>query len=272
MPSTTPRVNAAADHPRLRWSRGTLAALVLVGFAAAGLTLLAPGARKAVAGIDRCAAPEEITSLTSPLPRTGAQLSRGDSFTILALGSSSTYGTGASGTNWSYPSRLAALLQARFPDIDIRVLNRGVGGEVGPETAQRIARDVLPEHPDLVIWQLGTNDVLTDQDLQIETIRRSIAQIQLSGADVMLMDLQYAPAVLVHPNYRETLRAIAAVARATDVPEFHRFAMMRHWVEDGLMPMPVMLSADRLHMTDVSYDCLARQLGASILRTARASG
>jgi hypothetical protein len=62
---------------------------------------------------------------------------------------------------------------------------------------------------------------------------------------------------------------LAAVAHAANAPLFHRFTMMRHWMDDGHMPLPVMLSPDRLHMTDVSYDCLARQLGTSIAAAVR---
>lgn len=245
--------------------------MLLIGMAATALTLFAPGARTARAGIDRCGAPPELTALSVPLPHTAARLAEGTALTIVALGSSSTYGTGSSSPDKSYPSRLAALLQARFPGAAIRVLNRGVGGELGDTTAARIERDVLPERPDLVIWQFGTNDVLHDTDpaAAIEAMRIGIERMQAAGADVVLMDLQYAPRVLAHPSYREMERSLWAAARATEVPVFPRFAVMRHWAEDGYMTLPVMLAADHLHMTDASYDCLARQLNTSILRDAR---
>jgi len=79
-----------------------------------------------------------------------------------------------------------------------------------------------------------------------------------------LMDLQYAPRVLLHPEYREMLRVLAAVAGSEDVPMIHRFGMMRHWAEDGNMSLRVMLAGDRLHMSDVSYDCLAREAARTI--------
>ena len=257
-----------------RLSRGAVAALILLGLAATAFTLFAPGSRPAIAGIDRCSAPDAMTALVEPLPHTAKRLAEGKTLTIVALGSSSTYGTGATAPNFSYPSRLATLLQTRHPDIDVRVLNRGIGGEIATGTAQRIARDVLAEHPDLVIWQVGTNDVLNDIDPQtlMRSVRDGIAQIRRGGADVILMDLQYAPAVLAHPRYRDMEQALWASAKATATPLFHRFALMRDWAETGNMKMSVMLGSDRLHMTDTSYDCLARQLSASILRNARPRG
>jgi hypothetical protein len=64
-------------------------------------------------------------------------------------------------------------------------------------------------------------------------------------------------------------RDIAAVARAEDVPVIHRFAMMRQWAEAGRMPLSLMLAFDRLHMTDLSYDCLARQVSGSLASAVR---
>jgi hypothetical protein len=75
--------------------------------------------------------------------------------------------------------------------------------------------------------------------------------------------------MLQHEHYREMLRQLDAIAYSEDVLLFPRFAMMRHWAEDGRMPLATMLSPDRLHMTDASYDCLARQVGASIDAVAR---
>ncbi len=246
--------------------RRTLAALVVLGLAAALPVLLAPAGRTAGAAVDRCAIPAELGGLTAPLPRVAARLSAGLPLTIVALGSSSTEGFGASAPDHAYPHRLGALLRARFPGVPLRILNRGVGGEVATEMLARLDRDVLAEKPDLVIWQLGTNSVLQGRDPvgDAETARRGIERIRSAGADVMLMDLQYAPAVLLHPRYRDMLHVLAAVADSEDVALIRRFGMMRHWAEDGAMSLRVMLARDRLHMSDASYDCLARQVARSI--------
>ncbi len=250
--------------------RRTAAALLLIGMAAAVPVLMAPSGRGAGAAIDRCRIPPELSSLGAPLPRTAERIRAGGSLTIVALGSSSTEGVGATRPEFTYPSRLAAVLQARFPSLTVRVINRGVSGEMSPQMVARIERDVVPEKPDLVIWQLGTNSVLHDIDPAKEapTARRGIERLRATGADIILMDLQYAPAVLLHPGYGEMLHAISGVARSEDVPLFRRFAVMRYWAEDGRMTLPVMLARDHLHMSDASYDCLARQLARSIVAAA----
>ena len=84
-----------------------------------------------------CSAPAEFARLDHPLRRTAQRLAGGEPLTIVAIGSSSTAGAGASSPAASYPSRLAVELRQRFPGQDITVLNRGVNGE---ETHDMIAR------------------------------------------------------------------------------------------------------------------------------------
>ena len=142
-----------------------------------------------------CTAPAEFARFTYPLRHTARRLAAGEPLTIVAIGSSSTSGAGASSRAASYPSRLAIELKERFPAEDITVLNRGVNGE---ETAQMMARfdtGVIAEHPDLVLWQVGTNSVLRDAPLQEHSVllHEGIARLKAAGADVVLMDLQYHP-------------------------------------------------------------------------------
>src|SRR5205814_9464102 len=92
----------------------------------------------------------------------------------------------------------------------------------------RHERDSLAEHPDLVIWQVGTNAVLRRDDLaaDAELLERGVAQIKKSGADLVLMDLQYAPRVLARPAYAMMEQVIADTAERSQVAVFRRFAMM----------------------------------------------
>jgi acyl-CoA thioesterase I len=265
MRSNMPPSDARKPEAPLR--RSALAALVVVGLAAGTAILLAPAGHGASVANDRCGIPDDIVPLDRPLPHVAARIAGGGTLTIVALGSSSTSGTGASRPENAYPSRLATLFAGRIPGLTVRVVNRGVPGEEAPGMAARIGRDVLAEQPDLVIWQVGTNGVLRDEDAiaTAEIIRAGVERIKAAGVDVMIMNPQYAPAMLQHTDYRHMLHALDAVAHAEDVPLFPRFAIMRHWAEAGRMPLNVMLTRDRLHMTDVSYDCLARQVAMTIV-------
>jgi lysophospholipase L1-like esterase len=213
-----------------------------------------------------CSAPASLTQLDLPLSHTAAKLTAKQPVTIVAIGSSSTAGAGASAPSNSYPSRLVIALAARFPDAGIKVLNRGVNGEVEDQMEARFTRDVLSQHPDLVIWQVGTNSVIRDRDISAyqPALERGIARLKASGADVVIMDLQYAPKVLAHRGYENMLRKIDAAARDENVAVFRRFAIMQHWIASGRLDFASILSPDQLHMNDLSYRCIANLLADAI--------
>ena len=60
---------------------------------------------------------------------------------------------------------LPSSCRQRFPGHDITVLNRGVNGEETDDMMARFATDVMAAHPQLVLWQVGTNSVLRDRPL-----------------------------------------------------------------------------------------------------------
>lgn len=218
-----------------------------------------------------CAAPPNLGRLDSALARTAERIASGGPLTVVAVGSSSTAGAGASAPSRAYPSRLEAELKLRFPGVSVTVLNRGVNGEDAAKMLARFDEDVLAEHPDLVIWQVGTNAVLLDEKLAQEAplLREGIARLKAAGADVVLLDPQYAPKVLAKPDAQAMVDLIAATAAAERVGDFRRFAIMRHWRKAEGIPFEAMLSPDGLHMNDWGYACVAKLLGAAIAEASR---
>jgi acyl-CoA thioesterase I len=219
------------------------------------------------AGAEPCTASTPVDRLREPLPHVAQKLADGRPVTIVAFGSSSTEGIGASGPAHTYPSRLAAELGAALPRVRIRVLNKGVGGETEADMIRRFERDVMAERPDLVIWQVGANAVIDDDALKPDErlIRRGLRRLKEAGVDVVLMDLQYAPEMLRHRDHAQMESYIAAVGHEFGVPVFRRFALMRHWIETGAFDMAHMLAPDGLHMNDASYDCLAKKLSGALV-------
>ena len=66
-----------------------------------------------------------------------------------------------------------------------------------------------------------------------------------------------------------SLARLAAIARAERVPLFDRFAIMRHWVASQQHAAGALIAADNLHMTDLSYGCVAKVLATAIVAEAR---
>lgn len=214
-----------------------------------------------------CDTPKNIVRLDTALGATARRLAVNEPVTIVAVGSSSTAGAGASSSAFSYPSRLADELRRRYPGADITVLNRGVNGDEVPDMLARLDLTVLAVRPTLVIWQLGTNSVLRDNnsDAIVAQAREGIARIKASGADVLLVDSQYAPRVLAKPKLARMLELTDGLARSEHISVFRRFAMMRHWHEEQSIPVESFITADGLHMSDWGYACFARGLADSMV-------
>jgi len=198
--------------------------------------------------------------------RTAARLSERKPLKIVAIGSSSTFGIGASSSSAAYPARLEALLKERFPDASVKVLNRGVNGEDAAEMLVRFDRDVIDAKPDLILWQVGTNAVLHNPEIagQASLIRLGIERLKATGADVVLIDPQYAPAVIARPHARRMVELIRAEAHEEGAGLLRRFALMRSWYESRHMTFADFVAPDGLHLNDWSYDCIARQLAGAI--------
>jgi acyl-CoA thioesterase-1 len=221
-----------------------------------------------------CAAPPELTRLDYRLARTARRLATGGTLTIVAIGSSSTGGAGASSPAASYPSRLAVELKERFPSRTIRVVNRGANGEDVGEMLDRMQENVIAEDPDLVLWQVGTNSLLLDRPLSPAgaLIREGLRKLKAAGGiDVVLIDPQFAPKVLAKADIGTLMSLYDTVTKQDTVGVFHRFAVMRHWHEVAGIPFETFLSPDQLHMNDWSYACVAKLLARAIAEAATRS-
>lgn len=218
-----------------------------------------------------CHAPLDVVRLASPLTRLGAKLARHEAVTIVAIGSSSTWGAGASTRAASYPSRLEAELKEQFPGSPISVLNRGIGGEEVADMLKRFDVAVIAAKPDLVLWQLGTNSVIRDHssDQHGALIREGLTRIRATGADVVLIDPQYAPKTVEKAQAPRMVALIASTAKAENVDLFPRFAVMKRWSETDHLGFDVFTAPDGLHMNDWGYACLAKGLSVAITDAAK---
>jgi acyl-CoA thioesterase-1 len=239
--------------------------LVVVGMMFAGLLGSAERA-PAQSRPESCSVDSNLARLDLPLSRMAQRLADQEPVKIIAIGSSSTAGAGASSRDFSYPSRLEVELRTRFHRDSIKVMNRGVGGEEAPQMLARFGRGVIPEKPDLVLWQVGSNAVLRGHDVVkiAEVIREGVGQLKAIGADVILIDPQFAPRVIEKPDSEQMVALIAAVAKRQSIDLFRRFAVMRYWREVRHVAFARSLAPDGLHMNDWSYGCMANLLASAI--------
>jgi lysophospholipase L1-like esterase len=150
------------------------------------------------------------------------------------------------------------------------VLNRGVGGEEVDDMLKRFDKAVVVAKPDLVLWQLGTNSVIRDHKMTDHgaAIRAGLNTIRATGADVVLIDPQFAPKVIAKVEVGPMVELIAATAKQENVDLFRRFDVMKHWRDVDHLTFEVFVSSDGLHMNDWSYACMAKELGQAIAEAA----
>ena len=166
--------------------------------------------------------------------------------------------------------RLAAQLRRRYPGADITVVIRGKGGEDAPEMMKRLQTEVIDMHPDMVIWQVGTNAVLRNLDVAetAKLVEDGVARIQAAGANVVLVDPQYSPRVNERAeNAGKMIKVLSRIAELRHVGIFPRFEVMRDWHEKQSIPIDTFVIADGLHMNDWGYACFAQLLGDDIIRS-----
>jgi acyl-CoA thioesterase I len=114
----------------------TLLSATLVAMLLLGATVPAAAAPEAL----RCTAPDGVTRFKVRLPNTARAIRRGEALVIVAIGSSSTQGVGASDQAHTYPALLAEELQRRWPRLAVTVVNKGVGGERADGRRQLVQR------------------------------------------------------------------------------------------------------------------------------------
>lgn len=157
--------------------------------------------------------------------------------TILAFGDSITAGFGLP-PEASLPVRLEARLNQ--DGIAVRVVNAGVSGDT---TAGGLARLdwALADKPDVVLLELGGNDVLRGIDPAAvrANLEAMIAKIQASGAKLVLLGMQ-APPNWGEQYQRDFDRIFPELAHAHDLP-------LSKFFLEGVATIPDMNQPDGVH-------------------------
>jgi lysophospholipase L1-like esterase len=198
----------------------------------------------------------------SPLPNVAAALQNRKQIRILAIGSSSSIGR--SSRSGGHSEQIRNILQNAIKGLDVVMINRGVSGELSAQAALRIKDEVALHDPDLVLWQVGTNDALAYVPLdQLEaTIVDTVHWLREHKVDVVLAGLQYVNPATQDDNYkavRELLRKIAAKENVAIVRRYEaqRLLSQAEGSGGGLAP-------DEFQRNEAGYACLSQYMARAI--------
>ncbi len=252
----------------------------------------APVAANAAA--DRCAAPEDLTANVSPLPHVAAALKPGGTLNVLTVGSATVFspdetlkpgtvtgqalGLGAISrtselpmpSDSAFPLQMAHYLKMADPSVTINVTVRGGRGMTASEMVDIIRQEFANHRYQMVIWQTGTVEAVHNVGAAefYQTLQDGEAAIAGAGADLVLVDPQYSR--FLHANvdlepYAQDMEQIGAMPGSM---MFHRFDLMRYWVNEGQIDLERTSKADRLATVEALHLCLGQRLASMILQAA----
>ncbi|MFE1600833.1 SGNH/GDSL hydrolase family protein [Methylobacterium sp. ID0610] len=177
---------------------------------------------------------------------------------VLALGSASG-GLGG----MTYPGKLESTLEQSFPDVAVDVDSRSLPGEITFGASERVRNIVAEIEPDLVVWQVGSNDALAR--VEVEAFATSLAEtvdwIKSHGIDVVLVDPQYTASLAEDGYYNSFVRTIQRVAAEKQVPLVLRFEAMRYLA--GLSKGAA-LPGSGFRLADLGHRCMAEHVTRAI--------
>ena len=215
---------------------------------------------------EQSSCPDAISSFDTnggvlSIPRGGASRT----LDILAIGSSSTEGIGASSALNAYPARLQDEL-VKDDGITAEVKNAGIGGELAAKTLQRLKSALKSGWARLVIWQVGTNDAIVgvDEALFRATVRSGVEAARAAGVPLVLVGPQVTLLPTDLARYERFVAIVDEVGAVDHVPVLDRYAMMKRWGAKNAKALGSLLSRDGLHMNDLGYQCLAHALAEAI--------
>jgi acyl-CoA thioesterase-1 len=195
----------------------------------------------------------------SPLPVVAAALKRGSTLRILSMGAA----PGWVGPSGDYSHVIEGMLEGALKGTDVIMINRGVSGELAADAAERMKNEVALEAPDLVLWQVGTNDALAyvPADQFAAIVKDQVDWLKTHKVDVVLVGLQFAPAMLRDAHYkliRDTLRQVAAREKVIVIRFYEAMEILNKAAEAG---QPV---AEQFERSEAGYDCLAQYVAHAI--------
>ncbi len=219
---------------------------------------------------DACPIPADdaLTDLSLPATRAAVAAKR---LVIMSMGGAATAGLAAGGADYSYSARLAARLRRALPGVEVVVISRAALRQTAATSLRHLDTDLAQTGARLVIWSAGGIEAGAGMSAEAlaNELERGIAKIQASGADVILMDVQYAPSIARVVNldpYREVVRRVGA---ANDVPVLDRYGLMQDWSDNGVLDFDVTDPQARVQVARRLFDCLAQALAEGIVPALR---
>ena len=240
----------------------TLLLSVLAWAQAWGQDNVVPPSTSQVPFSQDCQIGDIAVATESPLPNVAAALRQRKQIKILAFGASSSVKQGPMRRGHTEETR--QILQRAITGLNVIMINRGVGGELSSQAAERIQNDVALNEPDMVLWQVGTEDALAYTPLaELETtIVDTVRWLKQHKVDIVLVGLQYVDRMERDEHYRAVRQLLNRISASENVMIVRRYEAQRQLARtqlNGSNPFQ-----DEFERSEAGYVCLAQYLARAI--------
>jgi lysophospholipase L1-like esterase len=199
---------------------------------------------------------------TTPLPNSALALQKDGKIKILAIGASSTAVLGVERDG--NPPLLEQILERSIKGLDVEIINRGFSGELAAAAGQRLKIEVALNHPDLVLWQVGTNDAFAQVSVELfeRSVSNSVRWLKEHNIDVILVGLHYMKQLAKDERYqaiRASLQRVTAAEHVLRITRYEAMEVLARTMRETGRPEP-----RDFGLTESGYNCMAQYVARAI--------
>lgn len=175
-----------------------------------------------------------------------------------------------------YVAFVDAMLMAVYPDLGIRVVNKGISGNTVRDLAARWKEDVIHQHPDWLSIMIGINDVWRQHDVPFikewhvyadeyeATLRKLVTETKPLVKGLVLMTPYY-----LEPNPNDKMRRMmdqyGAIVKKVATETDSIFIDTQEAFNKVMTEVyPATLAWDRVHPSATGHVVLAKAFLASV--------
>lgn len=209
--------------------------------------------------------PKECGSLAGagmPLPNSAHAIQSRKQLRILAIGAAMRPVVG--GSRDGKPPLLEQVLEHSIKGVDVEILNRGFSGELAAATAERLKIEVALAHPDVVLWQVGTNDAFAQVPVEEfeDSVLNAVRWLKEHNVDVILVGLHYMKHLVKNENYQAIRKSLQRIAASEAVLRIGRYEAME--VFERTTRVPGQPEPGAFGHGEAGYNCMAQYVAHAI--------
>jgi hypothetical protein len=222
----------------------------------------------AQAPVERCTVPDSFLSTELDLGHAMEGVKAHQHLDISVVGTGSSALPGPDGAVFAYPARLEAALKQQLQGVTVRVTPHILSRAPTAELAAALPKILAEDKPSLVIWQTGTADAINGvapEDFRA-SLDEGVSAIENSGANVILMNMQYSPRTDAMLDVGPLADVMRFVAQQHNTLLFDRLGIMRDWNDSGIFDLYA--ATKNYDMARKVHDCIGRALATQIIGAA----